>query len=239
MNEKLQWIRAGGVTIDCADVLVDLKTGTPVASEFLHNLVLRKIAAAMAAANGLEVSEAEMQNALSAFYTGRNLFEPEQIAAWLRSVPIDERTLRGFLRERILSQRLGRHIVTEAAVHDRFGANPHDFAHAEVNVFTFTTEGAAREFILAVGEGEITPFAEHRRIVRREAPAEIAAALFAAQAGSLVGPLETDDRRYQVYRLLHHEEAILDDRLKEQLRAEILAEVLKAELIREPQSFLL
>ncbi len=237
MNEKHEWMRAGGVTIDCAAVLVELKVGA--AFELLQNLVLRKIGTAMAVGNGLEVSEPEMESVLSAFYTQRGLFEQEQIGAWHRSVPIEVQTLRGFLREELLQKRLGEQLVPDAAVLDRFSTNPHDFARAEFNIFTFATEGAASEFILAVREREIEPFGERQQIVRRDAPTEIASALFAAQAGNLVGPLQTDDRRYQVYRLLHREDAVLDDRLKEQLRSEMVAELLKAELVREPQSFLL
>jgi hypothetical protein len=237
MNERHQWIKAGGAIIDCAAVLVELKAGS--APVFLENLMQRKIAAAIAVRKGIGVADAEIETALADFYVARGLFEPEQIAQWHRSLPIGEEELRGHLRERILHQRLAHEAVPEAAIVKRFSANPHEFARAEVNIFTFPIEGAASEFILAVREREIEPFAERLRITRRDAPSEIAATLFAAEPGELVGPVEADDRRYQVYRLLHREEAILDDQLKEQLRAEMVTELLREELVREPQSFLL
>jgi hypothetical protein len=236
MNEKNEWLKAGGVTVDSSAVLIELKVGD--ADDLLQRLILRKIAAARAMREGLSVLPADLGKALTAFYTEHNLFEKEQIGEWHRTLPIDEAALREFLRERILHQRLGAKLITDDAVAERFSTNPHEYARAEVNVFTFVTAGAAREFILAVEEKEVAPFGESKWVVRRKAPEEIAAELFSGQPGNMFGPVETEDRHHAVYRLVHREEAKLDNALKEQLRGEMLTDLLKAELSRQPRAFL-
>ena len=236
MNEKSEWLKAGGITIDSSAVLIELKVGD--AGDLLQRMILRKIAAGRAMREGLSVSSVDLEKALTAFYTEHNLFEKEQIGEWHRTLPIDEAALREFLRERILHQQLGAKLITDAAVAERFSTNPHEYARAEVNIFTFSTAGAAHEFILAVEEKEIAPFGESQWVVRRKAPEEIAAELFSGQPGNMFGPVETGNRRHAVYRLVHREEAKLDNALKEQIRAEMLVDLLKAELSRQPRSFL-
>jgi hypothetical protein len=237
MSNECEWLTAGGITIDAAAVLIELKVGD--SGPFLHQFVMRKVAAAMAARRGIAVPESETEAALAAFYAERSLFEQEQIDAWHRSVPIEQPALRDFIREQILQRRLGEQLVPDAAVIERFSTNPHEYARAEVNVFTFETEGAADEFILAVRENEVQPFGERVQMFKRDAPPDIAAVLYSAQAGDLVGPVETDDRRYRVYRLLHRARPALDGQLKEILRGAILDELLEAELVRQPREFLL
>ena len=237
MSKDREWLTAGGITIDAAVVLLELKVGA--AGPFLHELLLRKVAAAMAVREGIVVSESEIEEALAAFYTQRSLFEREQIDAWHRSKPIEHLALRDFTREQVLRRRLGKHLVPDAIVIERFSANPHDYARAEVNVFTFETGGAADEFILAVREKEIQPFGERVQIFRRDAPSDIAAVLYSAEPGELVGPVEMDDRRYWVYLLLHRERPTPDEQVKEILRTQIWNELLERELTRQPLAFLL
>jgi hypothetical protein len=237
MGNEREWLSAGGITIDAAAVLLDLKVGA--ADSFLHKLVIRKIAAAMAAAKGIVVSDRETEAALAAFYSDHRLFEQEQIDEWHRSVPIEPSALRDFIHEHILQRRLEEVLAPDDVVLERFGSNPHDYARAEVNVFTFETEGAADEFILAVREQEVQPFGNRVHLFRRDAPPEVAAELYSAQTGDLVGPVESDDRRFRVYRLLHRDKPTLDGPLKKILRGEISAELIEAVLARQPRTFLL
>jgi len=224
--------------ITSAAILLELKLGA--GAPLLEELALRRVANAMAAQRGIVSSEEQLDKALATFYVERNLLNHQQIADWLRSVHLHEASLRDYVREKILFERLRESLISDELVEKRFGMNPHEYARAEVQIFTFSTEGAAREFILAVHEQETQPIHGARRwLIRRETPEEASALIFSGEPEAIVGPVETDYQCYEVYRLLHRESGVLDTRLRRQLRNELFAERLKAELSRDPITFLL
>ncbi len=230
------WIKGGGVTIDGDAVLLELKLGG--GSEFVDDLLARKIAVAVATKRGITLSDDELDDALAAFYTDRDLFEEAQIAVWLKSMRLRGDAVREYVRESTLAQRVRAKLITDAAVEDRFGADRYDYAIAEVEVFEFATAGQAREFILAVREKETAAAdGERRKFTRREAPEEIAALLFSCDAGELAGPVENDDGRHEVFVLRSRIEAELDEQLREQVRTEMFEQLIEAELNRDPLKF--
>jgi hypothetical protein len=237
-SDPVEWLKAGGVVITSAAILLELKLGA--GAPLLEELALRRVANAMAAQRGIVSSEEQLDKALATFYVERNLLNHQQIADWLRSVHLHEASLRDYVREKILFERLRESLISDELVEKRFGMNPHEYARAEVQIFTFSTEGAAREFILAVHEQETQPIHGARRwLIRRETPEEASALIFSGEPEAIVGPVETDYQCYEVYRLLHRESGVLDTRLRRQLRNELFAERLKAELSRDPITFLL
>lgn len=232
------WLRAAGLDISAADVLLELKCGSH--NDLLRALVVRKLAARTAEAEGLTVTADDLQAALDEFYAARDLFEAEQIAAWRQSLHLDEAMVREYVREQQMLASLRSHLASDDSVRRRFGANLTDYAQAEVDVFQFDREGAAKEFMLAVREREIEPAGgERRRVSGRSAPEDIAAALFSSGDGALVGPVERDDEGgYEVYRLLHRTDPRLDEDLRESIRDEIFEEAMAAALSRDPVAFL-
>jgi len=224
--------------ITCAAVLVELKLGA--SAQLLEDLALRRVANAMAERHGIVNSEEEWDQALAAFYVERNLLDEQQIFDWRRSLRLEEVTLREYVRETVLFRRLRERLISDQSVERRFRMNPHEYARAEVGIFTFSTEGAGKEFVLAVREKETEPIHGARRwMIRRETPDEASALIFSAQPGDLVGPVETEYQCYEVYRVLRRESGVLDARLKKQLHNELFTELLKAELSRDPIKFLL
>ncbi|HKM99249.1 MAG TPA: hypothetical protein VJX23_01940 [Candidatus Binataceae bacterium] len=231
------WIKGGGVTIASDAVLLELKLGG--GGEFLDDLMARKIAVAIATKGGIALSDDELDDALAAFYTDRDLFEEAQIAVWLKSMRLREDAVREYVREGALAVRARAILITDDAVADRFGSDRYDYALAEVEVFEFATVGQAREFILAVREKETAAVnGERREVTRREAPEEIAAMLFSCDLGDLAGPVENDDGAHEVFVLRSRIEADLDDQLREQIRTEMFGQLIEAELNRDSLKFL-
>jgi hypothetical protein len=231
------WAKTGEIVIADDAILLELKIGG--GDQLLRNLALRKIAAAKAAERGITVSQQELQEALDAFCAERELFEEEQIELWRQSLHLPQSALAEYVRETVLANRLKEALTPDQAVNECFSASRHEYASAEVEVFGFESEGAAREFILSVREHETEPEGgESRQILRREAPEEIAASLFSAQPGEMLGPVETDDG-FEAYRLVDRKDAMLDDELREQIRDELFSQFLEAELTRNPLTFLI
>jgi hypothetical protein len=231
------WLRAAGIEISDEAVLLELKAGPQ--SLLLDALVLRKSAAVRAVREGLHASEEEVDEALARFYTERDLFEDKEAADWRNSLRLDEEDLRGLIREECLARHLREHLAPDRMVQERFRSNPLAYTILEVEVFGFPTEGAAREFILSVREGEREPGrGEARRLTPSEAPEEIAAQLFSAAPGELVGPVEAEDGAQEVLRVAQRSERILDADLRESIRDEILREGVATALARDPITFL-
>jgi len=235
---QTEWLRVCGSTITDKAVMMELKLGS--SAELLEKLSLRKAASAIAGRLGITNSEQELGEAVEAFYAERKLFDPGQIRDWHRSLRLEEAALREYIRETMLLRVLRKKLVSDQAVRERFGMNPHRYARAEAEVFTFSGEGAAREFVLAVHEQETEPIYGARRwMIRCETPDDAGALIFSARPGDLIGPVEVDYQSYEVYRLLHCENPSLDGRLHARIRDELFDELLKAELARDPLTFLL
>jgi hypothetical protein len=231
------WVKGGGVTIAAEEVLLELKLGG--GEEFLADLLTRKVAVALAIRKQITLSDDEVDDALATFYSDRDLFEDAQITAWLASMLLDEASVRGYVRETAFMARARTTLINDDAINDRFASDRYDYTTAEVEVFKFASAGEAKEFMLAVREKEAQATdGEQRRMTRREAPEEIAAALFACEAGDLVGPVENEDDEHEVFVLRSRTEAELDDELRVQIRDEMFRQLIETELTRDPAKFL-
>ncbi len=234
---QVEWLKGGGVTLPADVILLELKLGG--GAEFLGGLLARKVGVGLATKRKIELSDDELEDTVAAFYADRDLFETEQISAWLKANGVAEEAVREHVRERALVERARAELITDQAVSDRFSSDRYDYAMAEVEVFSFASAGEAKEFILAVREKEAEPGeGERRQVTRREAPEEIAATLFACESGDLVGPVENDDGEQEVFRLRSRSEAELDDDLRARIRDQMFRQLIETELIRDPMKFL-
>ena len=217
--------------------MLELKVGP--SAEFLNQLGRRKLASAMALRLGITIAEPELDEAVAAFYAERKLFGAQQILDWRHSMRIEETAIREYVHETLLTPRLRHKLISESMVRTRFAADPHQYARAEVEVFTFSSEGAAREFVLAVRERELESIHGARRwLKRRETPEEAGALIFSAEPGELAGPVAIDYQCCEVYRVLHREHPSLDSQLNRQIGSELFDELLDSELARHPLAFL-
>jgi hypothetical protein len=236
-NAQQWWISGGGISLAPETILLELKLSG--AADFLRSLLARKIAGALATKRNLALSDDELDDAVASFYSDRALFEAAQIAPWLQMMHLDEASVREYVRETAMAEGARVILVTDEAVRDRFASERYDYMTAATEVFEFATAGAAKEFILAVREKEaIAPNGEPRDLTRRDAPEEIAAALFSCEPGDLVGPVETDAGSHEVFVLRGRADAELDDDLHSQIRDEMFRQLIDVELTRNPLKFL-
>jgi hypothetical protein len=235
--DEAAYLIAGGVAIAADEILLGLKFDG--AAEFLGILARRKIGVAIARKAGISPDDEEVEAALTDFYQARDLFEEDQITTWLGAMHLTSEQVRRFASENALVARARLEIVTDQMIAERFASEHHAFAWAKTEVFQFDSAGKAREFILAVREEELTPAGgASLAIVRCRAPEEIAAELFSADLGALVGPHEEDDGSHSVFILRERSDAILDDELREEIRGIIFDETIDEELARDPLKFL-
>ena len=231
------WLSAGDIAMSGDTLMLELKLGP--SGSLLEQLALRKISSELAEKLELTLTGEELNEAVTAFYAERKLFGLAQISAWRDVLQISEAAIREYVRETALIPRLRDKLVAGEMVHERFDLNPHEFASAEVEVFSFSTEGAAREFMLAVHEKETEPNHGARRwLIRRETAGEAGALIFSTAPGELAGPVEIEYGAYEVYRIRHRERPSLTERLYRQIRDELFDEILKLELSRHPLKFL-
>jgi hypothetical protein len=232
-----EWLIAGGVPVSGDALMLELKLGP--SAEFLSQLARRKVASAMTLRLGIAISEKELDEAVAAYYAERKLFGPQQLLDWRHSMRIEEAAIREYVRETLLTPRLRAKLISDPMVRAQFAINPHQYARAEVEVFTFSSEGAAREFVLAVRERELESIHGARRwFMRRETSEEVGALIFSAEPGDLAGPVEIDYQCSEVYRVLNRQHPSLDAQLHRQIGEELFDELINAELVRHPLAFL-
>lgn len=237
-------MEGGGAAISADDLALEVKAGPGRA--LAEGVLLRRLAAARSREEGLAVSDAEVAEALSAFYVDRDLMEPEQVDAWLAATRVSEEALKGLLAERILAGKLRERLASDEVVEASFRAHQHDWAVVRAELVELDSAGVASELALAVREGEIAwdravARAGGSTIVelrRRDAAAESAPLLFSAAAGSVVGPVPTESGTEAIYRILERRAAVLDAALREMIRAQVYDEALRRPLLRTPIRFL-
>jgi hypothetical protein len=231
------WIQGGGVGLTPSAILLELKLGG--GQGLLEPLLSRKLAAAQAVQAGIQITPEELEEGLAEFYVERDLFEERDVESWRQGLGLELEAVRQFVRERLLASRFYDKIASKEAVEERFRAHLIDYDRAEVEVFRFPTEGAAREFVLSVREGERQATAgEKVEWTRKTAPEAVASEVFSAKPGDLLGPSELDDGTTEVYRLIESRPAQLDDPLRDEIRREIIRESLQSLLSRDPVRFL-
>ena len=228
--------------MDEIELLIKLGPGRAL----LEEVLLRKVAAELARRRGIDVSDEQVDEALAEMYGGLELFEPPQEQAWLATVKVEEASLREFLRERLLKDELRPLLAPDEAVRQRFSASPYDFAELHVQKIAVEGQGAAAELTLELKESEIT-WEQAAGVAggmacevlrRQDAPPEAAAALYAAELGDFVGPVEDAMDTYVIYRVAWKDEPELTDELREEIRGQLFDEALRAAVALQPMAFL-
>lgn len=242
MNDEIA--RGGGVTASTADLLLSVKLGPGQA--LLQSVLARRAAAARARQDGLAAGEEAIEAALSDFFSERELFEEEQQEGWLRGFRLTREALAAHFAEVVLARKCREHLAPDAAVEKHFRSSPHRYARADVEVVAFPSQGAAAETALQLREGEIAwgdatsraGGVEALNLTRSEAPEEVAAELFSAAPGAFLGPVETDEGGYALYRLISRSDPELDDELREEIREGLFGEEMSRLFEKQPVQLL-
>jgi len=225
-----------GIELRPADFLLELKAGE--ARSLALDIGVRLALAKRAQEEGVVVSRSEIAEALADLYGEHELFEEPEIRRWLKDANLTDAEARAWVRQKLLADRCKDKLAPKDEIDKRFQQNRANYSVAQIEIATCKTEGAARELIISVRERESEwPGGESRELSRAQAPGEIAAALFAAGPGTLHGPLDGDDG-FEVWRLVKHGEAELDDDLRGQIREEMAQESIQLMLAKDPVKLL-
>jgi putative peptide maturation system protein len=180
-----------------------------------------------ALAKGLfQLTDDELQEAMDGFRRARGLYTAEETLRWMARRGMSHEQLEAYVRDDATVAALRRR-VTAARVAPYWAAHRADFDAAGIARIDFADEAEAHcvaEQIRAGGR-DFFETAQHRflaaggrgdearpllvRVRRREMPAVLAAAVFAASPGDVVGPVFAGDG-FAVVRVLAHHPADLD-----------------------------
>jgi foldase protein PrsA len=206
---------------DLKSITVASVQGTDLSlHDLLHGLKLRgqltpliaeaaaeKVIAAAAAREGIRVSDEELQKAADAFRQRRGLNKAADTERWLAGNRLSAADLEEGLQRDLLRQKVA-DVVTRGEVEKAFAENRARFDRARLRQLVVAQEGVAQELLSRLQE-DGADFADLARqhsidpgtrasggslgIVQRTGlPATVAAAVFSAGAGDVVGPLKTD-----------------------------------------------
>ncbi|HET6249455.1 MAG TPA: hypothetical protein VFE47_17320 [Tepidisphaeraceae bacterium] len=237
-----EFATAGGITVEASDVALAIKLGQD--RGLLEEILLRRLAAARAQREGVSAQADDIDQAFADFCAERELFSQPLVDAWLARRKLSADTVRAFLRETILAEKMKEHLAPDPAIRQRFAASPYDFAKVNVQIIQFPSEGAAAETLLQLREGECTweqAVAQAGQMqaseLRRCDSPPAAAGLFVAAAGDFCGPIECDEGGFNLYRVIRAIEPKLDDELIVELRDNISRETLLASLASDPLEY--
>jgi peptidyl-prolyl cis-trans isomerase C len=169
--------------------------------------VVDKVIATAAAKVGIKVSDQELQKAADAFRLRRGLSKAADTRRWLALNQLAEADLQEGLERDLLRQKMAVKVADEQ-VEKHFAQNRAHFDRARLRRIMLDKEEIAQELLTRIHE-EGADFSELARqhsldartrasggelgIVRRQAmPADVAAAVFAAKKGQVVGPVKAD-----------------------------------------------
>jgi putative peptide maturation system protein len=199
----------------------------------------------------IELSDAELQQAMDAFRRVRRLYTAAETHDWMERHGSTHEKLEGLVANQALVVRL-RERVTAGQVEATFEARRTEFDTARIARLDFPDEASAQQVAEEIRRGEVAFYAVAERrfleeagrpaaprhffavIQRGQTPPAFAEALFAAAPGEVVGPVRTEEG-YAVVRLLSLTPAGLDEptrrAIQELLFAEWLAERRRAATI--------
>ncbi len=216
----------------------------------LTDFAVEEFLLAQAAAAGLAVPTAELQQVANRFRLRHGLSSAEATHAWLQRQRLSGDAFEATLERDLLLEKLREH-VTRDGVAGRFAERQAAYAKARLRQILVAREDLARELLIQIrdegadfGELALRHSIDPSRldpgrigvVVRGQLPAEVGAAVFAARAGEIVGPLATS----QGFCLVLVEElqpAELDAETTAVIRAELFAEWLRGQLEEQAITF--
>lgn len=174
----------------------------------------------------IEVTDAELQEAMDAFRATKGMFTAQDTHAWLERRGMTQEALESLVAEQVLLRKVRERAVGEQ-VEPYFEVHSRDFDVAKVARFVVGDESEAREIAgrLRGGRASFLETAEQRfvkergdaglfaAIERRAAEPALAKALFWAAPGELIGPVPVENG-FALMRVLSIEPARLDARLR-------------------------
>jgi parvulin-like peptidyl-prolyl isomerase len=190
---------------------------------------------------GLSVPDDELQRAADDFRQRRGLQSAAAARSWLADRQLTSTDLEEALERDLLVAKLKDHLFAQHGP-ARFAADRPMYERVHLRRLTALSEGAARELLLCIND-EGADLAELVRehgldatsratagdlgvLSRRQLPASVATAVFAAREGDVVGPL-ADAQGFHLYRVEARLPAELDGATAEHVRRDVFTDWLR------------
>ncbi|CAG7610415.1 Chaperone SurA [Paenibacillus solanacearum] len=191
---------------------------------------------------GIDADTAELQAAVTAFRRANGLYTTVQASEWLeqRGMTLDD--LVDLLKPQVLRERITRHIVSDDEIVRHYHEWARDYDRAEISMIVTEEYGAAQELRFRVEDGSDFHMLARRYssddatakaggyvgFIGREAlEHEIAAAVFNAARGALLGPFEHKNG-YSLILVEALYPAELDEAVEASIRELLFAQKLEA-----------
>jgi parvulin-like peptidyl-prolyl isomerase len=188
---------------------------------------------------GLMVSDGQLQEFADQYRTIRGLFTSDEMLNFLKCNGLTEEDFEAFCEASVLTMALKESLPTEQRIEEYFINNRSEFDLARISIIIVKEETLANDIMIQVTE-EDEDFHKLTRkysidettrnyggyiggVSRRMLSPEVAAKVFNAKAGDLLGPFE----REKLYQLILVEEVMkaeLNDDVKEAIKERIFSE---------------
>jgi peptidylprolyl isomerase len=201
-------IRYHGGTISPEEV-VGFLTLTGQAQGVLAEVARRKEALKRAGELGISVSDEELQEIADQYRRLRGLYSAEEMGRFLVNEGLTEEDFEAFCEASALMAALRAHLATEKRVEEHFVNNRAELDRARISSLVVRDKALADEiFIQVTEEGEDFHAMARRHsldqatryaggyvgvVSRRILPPDLAAKVFNAEAGEVLGPFQRDE----------------------------------------------
>jgi parvulin-like peptidyl-prolyl isomerase len=209
-------------------------------SQSIYNqIIIHKEVVKKAKELGIEISDEQLQRFADNFRSLKGLYSAQEMIDYLERSGLDEDDFEAFCEASLLMADLKEHMADKKKVEEYFINNRSEFDFARISVIIVGKEGLANEIAMQVTEDGEDFHALARRhsldeatkysggyvgvVSRKMLSPEIAAKVFNADAGDLVGPFQKDEHQ----ELIWVEEVIkpeLTDQIKEGIKERIFAQ---------------
>ncbi|WP_166245116.1 peptidylprolyl isomerase [Paenibacillus turpanensis] len=191
---------------------------------------------------GLEADTEDLQSELTVFRKKNRLFTVEQTNEWLKQQGISLRELTDELKPRVLRRMLMDVCVTNEEIERSFQEHILEYDRAELSVIVMPEFGQAQEMRFRIEEGEdfhmlARTYSQDAGsakaggyiglLGRKDLEASVASAIFGADDGEIVGPLE-GKYGFSVFLIEKQFPAALDEEVRFEVRERLFQERLEA-----------
>ena len=210
---------------------------------FMEEAMDARIVSDTAGQSGISVSHEELQEAADVFRVDHGLHEARAMHEWLAEQGRTVGEWQEFLEQGLLADKL-RNALFDKQVEHYFTENEKDFDRAVISRIIVADEGLAAELWYRVfddGEDFYTVARTHSTdaatrpsggllgpVGRKDLPPVVRAAVFAAHAGEVIGPIAVKEG-WLLVKVEEHLPAFLDTDLRERIKRQLFDDWLREE----------
>ncbi|HUG22734.1 peptidylprolyl isomerase [Piscinibacter sp.] len=219
-------VKIDGDAIGVAELMQTMKL-TGQYEGLIEQFVRDKLAVRGAKKQGIQVSEAEIQERADQFRRVRGLHRSSDTNKYLDAMRVSLDEFEAFIVDSLYQEKVMQKVCSDQAVQAYFKMNSPRFDSIEVSHIVLDSEGKAKEMISVLRddpdsfdemarEHSIADTREHGgligKVLRGSLRSDVEAKVFNAAVGELLGPFASADRSvFEIFRVNEKHPAKLDD----------------------------